>query len=747
MCRVGKQLIVAEKKGRYTIPWNVGFEELYYEFLRRFKGCKAGIMHLKSLASCKYVGGAFLAYLDAMKRLAKKADMPETALIMFVLNGLLLGGNIYSACEGLDSSPGGHEYTPSAGLTINNPESTEIYEMKKVVTCWHCGKKGHFKRDRFKLKNNRNQKIKEIHSEAVEKSNKNNFVYYTSLAISTGNGLKVPVSLKGRLHKGLIVTGADVSIIDKSLFAINDKIFKEKFVVTEGTKTLIILGQSFCQKEEIKISFGEETRVEIGNKQINADILGKHRIITTSLAPVTSPMYRLGNELEKEASKIIEQHKRDGIIRDSQSAWRLKIIETPVYEERVGIFLGMINYCCRFLQGVSLETKYLYGLIKKNANTDFGTLCRDEKYISAIESLKNLVSNAQTLSLPRDDGIFILTTDASDLGVGAILSQVQEKEEKIISYFSKVHNKAEENYGITEKELLAVIKAVQQFRSYLLGRKFILRTDHSAIKYLFTTRNMKGRLARWSLFDFLSRNYTKPLVINTICSKEVEEIKEFHKKIDGYRYLVTVIDHWSKRAYVGAVRSKSATEVTTCLLEAIRKLGVPKTILSDNGKEFSNSEMLGAAKELGIEWKFGAPYSPTATGLVERFNLTYTNKLKKISEHTMKAIIEKTISSTQHVNNYRDTYARIKSADFCVGDSVWFGDRKSFKHKLSPDYNLSGVITNIILGVVTIALDAPDTSPISDRRKIGALSSQPPKVCKMDRMIGIGYPRVFFDEV
>lgn len=89
--------------------------------------------------------------------------------------------------------------------------------MKKVVTCWHCGKKGHFKRDRFRFKNNRNQKIKEIHSEAVEKSNKNNFVYYTSLAISTGNGLKVPVSLKGRLHKGLIVTGADVSIIDKSL--------------------------------------------------------------------------------------------------------------------------------------------------------------------------------------------------------------------------------------------------------------------------------------------------------------------------------------------------------------------------------------------------------------------------------------------------------------------------------------------------------------------------------------------------
>jgi hypothetical protein len=136
-------------------------------------------------------------------------------------------------------------------------------------------------------------------------------------------------------------------------FAINDKIFKEKFVVTEGTKTLIILGQSFCQKEEIKISFGEETRVEIGNKQINADILGKHRIITTSLAPVTSPMYRLGNELEKEASKIIEQHKRDGIIRDSQSAWRSPII---LVKKKNGAYRLCVDY--RALNDATVKDMY-----------------------------------------------------------------------------------------------------------------------------------------------------------------------------------------------------------------------------------------------------------------------------------------------------------------------------------------------------------------------------------------------------
>lgn len=80
---------------------------------------------------------------------------------------------------------------------------------------------------------------------------------------------------------------------------------------------------------------------------------------------------------------------------------------------------------------------------------------------------KNLVSDVKALSLSGLHGPFILTTDASDLRVGAILSQMQGKEKKIISYFSEVYNKAKQNYCITEKELLTVIKAAQHIRSYL----------------------------------------------------------------------------------------------------------------------------------------------------------------------------------------------------------------------------------------------------------------------------------------
>ncbi|KAF9762049.1 Retrovirus-related Pol polyprotein from transposon 17.6 [Nosema granulosis] len=162
-------------------------------------------------------------------------------------------------------------------------------------------------------------------------------------------------------------------------------------------------------------------------------------------------------------------------------------------------FLGTINYCGKFVQNVTKDTAYLYGLMRKKVNYDWSKVEKDEKLISAVQALKDRVGNAHTLAVPKGSGRFIITTDASDLGIGAIFSQEQDGVERVISYYSKAHSKAERNYSTTEKELLAVIKTLQNFRPYLLCRKFLLRTDHMAIKWLFSSRNMKGRLARWSL--------------------------------------------------------------------------------------------------------------------------------------------------------------------------------------------------------------------------------------------------------
>lgn len=101
---------------------------------------------------------------------------------------------------------------------------------------------------------------------------------------------------------------------------------------------------------------------------------------------------------------------------------------------------------------------------------------------------------------PDRHGHFILTTDASDTGIGAVLAQKDERgRERMIAAFSKNFDKCQMNYSVTDKELLGVVKGIENFRHYLLGKEFTLRTDHRALTYLWQTKTPGSRLMRWSL--------------------------------------------------------------------------------------------------------------------------------------------------------------------------------------------------------------------------------------------------------
>ena len=89
--------------------------------------------------------------------------------------------------------------------------------------------------------------------------------------------------------------------------------------------------------------------------------------------------------------------------------------------------------------------------------------------------------------------------DASDYAVGAILGQTKDKKHHTISYGSKTLTGPQLNYATTEKVLLAIVFAIDMFRSYLVGAKVIIYTDHVALKYLLTKKDAKPRLIRWIL--------------------------------------------------------------------------------------------------------------------------------------------------------------------------------------------------------------------------------------------------------
>lgn len=91
---------------------------------------------------------------------------------------------------------------------------------------------------------------------------------------------------------------------------------------------------------------------------------------------------------------------------------------------------------------------------------------------------------------------FILDVDSSGFAIGSVFAQMQEGRERVIAYAGSGLNIAERNYCIIEKELLAVVFFLQYFRQYLLGRRFLVRTDHLALVW-FSLKEPTGKIARW----------------------------------------------------------------------------------------------------------------------------------------------------------------------------------------------------------------------------------------------------------
>ena len=98
-----------------------------------------------------------------------------------------------------------------------------------------------------------------------------------------------------------------------------------------------------------------------------------------------------------------------------------------------------------------------------------------------LEKIKALVSSAPVLARPTFDAQFVVQTDASDTGIGAVLLQVIDGQERVLEFASRTLSSAERNYSVTERECLAVIWAIKKFRPYVEGYHFLVVTDYSSL--------------------------------------------------------------------------------------------------------------------------------------------------------------------------------------------------------------------------------------------------------------------------
>jgi hypothetical protein len=175
---------------------------------------------------------------------------------------------------------------------------------------------------------------------------------------------------------------------------------------------------------------------------------------------------------------------------------------TPRNVRDVRAYLGLASFYRRLVPDFAEIAKPLTQLTRKGQEFTWGPRQQE-----AFEGLKQKLCNPPVLAYPNFKLPFILTTDASKAAVAAILSQVQDGIERPIAYASRQLNSAEQSYSASECEMLAFLWATKYFRCYLLGTKFLVRTDHSVLTYLQKFADTNSRLLRWSIklseFDFV----------------------------------------------------------------------------------------------------------------------------------------------------------------------------------------------------------------------------------------------------
>ncbi|CAA7409599.1 unnamed protein product [Spirodela intermedia] len=169
-------------------------------------------------------------------------------------------------------------------------------------------------------------------------------------------------------------------------------------------------------------------------------------------------------------------------------------MKPPNSVKQIRSFLGHAGYYRKFIQDFSKISEPLTMLLSKDMPFNF-----DEKCFESFSVIKRLLTEAPILQAPDWSLPFEIMCDASNYAVGAVLGQTKESKPIVISYASKTISDAQLNYTTTEKELLAVVFSLERFRSYILGAKIIIYTDHAALKYLLNKKDAKPRLLRWIL--------------------------------------------------------------------------------------------------------------------------------------------------------------------------------------------------------------------------------------------------------
>ena len=188
-----------------------------------------------------------------------------------------------------------------------------------------------------------------------------------------------------------------------------------------------------------------------------------------------------------------------GVLRpDESKTEKILQVSTPTTKKQVRSLLGLLSFYRRYIPGFASVAAPLTDLTKEG-----GRSCRSIHWTpdcaSALQEIQDILSRKPVLLLPRLDLPFVLQTDASSTGLGAVLLQEFEDSLHPVCFASRKLLDREKRYSTIERECLAIVWAVHKFVRFLWGVRFVLQTDHRPLTYLRTSNFKNSRIMRWAL--------------------------------------------------------------------------------------------------------------------------------------------------------------------------------------------------------------------------------------------------------